>query len=116
MKAYDLQGRSGTSTRVAVTVVNGAPPSVTLTSPAGGSVFAAPGTVTLSASATPASGGSIARMDFLANGVLVGSRASAPYSFAWSGVAAGTYSLTARATDNLGNAASSMPSQHLGAQ
>src|SRR5690242_5639787 len=108
-KAYDLQGRSGTSTAVAVAVVNSVPPSVTLNAPAGGSALAAPGTVTLSASATPASGTSISRVDFLANGSLIGSCASAPYGFTWRGVAIGTYSLTARATDNLGNAASSTP-------
>lgn len=108
-KAYDLQGHSGISTPVSVSVISSTPPAVALTSPAGGAAFAAPGSVGMTASATPATGASIAKVEFLANGSVVGTRNAAPFSFAWSGVAAGSYALTARATDNLGNASTSAP-------
>ena len=41
--------------------------------------------------------------------MLVGSASSAPYVFAWDGVAAGSYSLTATAIDNAGAATTSTP-------
>ena len=76
----------------------GAPPVVTLTSPAAGSSFTAPATIALAATAT-SSGSTIASLDFYANGVIVATSTSAPYTFTWTNVAAGTYSLTAIATD-----------------
>ena len=106
-KAYDLQGRSGTATPVSVSVINSTPPAVALMSPAGGTSFAAPGSIGMTATATPATGASIAKVEFLVNGSVVGTRNTAPFSFTWGSVAAGNYSLTARATDNLGSAATS---------
>src|SRR5262249_15549148 len=44
----------------------------------------------------------VTRVDFYANGALIGSSASAPYGFTWSNVAASIYSLTAVAFDNAG--------------
>ena len=41
-------------------------------------------------------------MDFYAGTQVVGSDTSSPFSVTWSGVAAGTYNLTAVATDNAG--------------
>ena len=76
----------------------GAPPAVTLTSPAAGSSFAAPATIGLAATAT-SSGGTITSLDFYANGTLIATSTTAPYTFTWTNVAAGTYSLTAVATD-----------------
>jgi hypothetical protein len=105
-KAYDLQGHSGTSTPVPVTVINSQPPVVSLTSPVGGASFPAPATVSLAATASAATG-SIAKVEFLANGVVIGTRSAAPYSFTWSGAAAGIYALTARATDSLGSVGTS---------
>jgi phosphatidylserine/phosphatidylglycerophosphate/cardiolipin synthase-like enzyme/uncharacterized protein (DUF2141 family) len=78
------------------------PPTVTLTSPANGATFTAPATITLTATATD-SDGTIAKVQFFAGATLVGTDTSAPFSVTWSNVAAGSYSLTAVATDN-GNA------------
>lgn len=78
------------------------PPSVTLTAPANGATFTAPATVTLSANASDPDG-TIARVDFYNGGSLIGSDTTSPYSVGWSNVAAGTYSLTAVATDNSGD-------------
>ncbi|HEX4950203.1 MAG TPA: NPCBM/NEW2 domain-containing protein [Blastocatellia bacterium] len=78
-----------------------AAPSVTLTSPANNATFAAPANITLSANASD-SNGTISKVEFYQGATLLGSDTSSPYSFAWGNVAAGTYSLTAKAFDNLG--------------
>ena len=79
----------------------GTPPTVSLTSPAPGSTYTAPATVALAATASDADG-TIARVDFFANSTLLSSDTTSPYSFSWTNVAAGPYSLTAVATDNAG--------------
>ena len=78
-----------------------ASPSVSLTSPASGATFAAPAAITLSANAFD-SDGTIAKVDFYAGATLVGTDTDSPYSITWTNVPASSYSLTARATDNLG--------------
>ena len=55
------------------------------------------------ATATAAAGRNIARVDFLANGLVVGSAAAAPYQFTYTATNAGSFELIARATDDLGN-------------
>ena len=77
------------------------PPAVSLTAPADGAVYTAPGPIALSAQASDADG-TIQGVDFMANGVFIGSKSTAPYSLAWEGVSAGTYVITAVATDNAG--------------
>lgn len=76
-------------------------PSVTLTAPSAVASFESPATITLSASASDADG-SIAKVEFFAGNVLVGSDNSAPYSVEITGVGAGVHSLIAKATDNSG--------------
>ncbi|MGH9411979.1 MAG: Ig-like domain-containing protein, partial [Vicinamibacterales bacterium] len=63
-------------------------------------VFTAPATITISASAADTDG-SIARVDFYSGATVIGTATTAPYSMTWSSVPAGRYSLTAVATDNL---------------
>ncbi len=75
------------------------PPTVSLTSPANGASFTAPATLTLNANAAD-SDGAVAKVDFYRGTTLLGTDTTAPYVFVWNNVAAGTYSLTARATDN----------------
>ncbi len=76
-------------------------PTVSLTSPANGSTFTAPANVTLTATAAD-SDGTIAKVEFLNGNSLVGTVTASPYTMTWSNVAAGSYTLTARATDNNG--------------
>lgn len=83
-----------------------APPRVSITSPANGASFTAPASITIQAQATD-SDGSIARVDFLSNGTRVGSDTTAPYSLSLTNLAAGNYSIVARAADNLGATADS---------
>ncbi len=77
------------------------PPSVSLSSPSESATFTAPASVTITAAAADTDG-SVRQVDFYANGSLLASVASQPFTFNWNGVAAGTYALTAAATDNLG--------------
>jgi cellulose 1,4-beta-cellobiosidase len=84
----------------------GGSPAVSLTSPANGAVFTAPATIPLSANASE-TGGSIAQVQFLNGSTVIGTVTTSPYAFTWTNVAAGSYSLTARATDGSGNTATS---------
>lgn len=77
------------------------PPAVALTAPAAGSTFNAGTTITLSANASD-SDGTVSQVEFFRGGTSLGSDTTAPYSVSWSGAAAGSYALTARATDNAG--------------
>lgn len=69
----------------------------------------APATLGLSATAGDTDG-TIARVEFFANGGLIATDWSAPYAHSWTNVAAGTYSVFARAYDDRGNATDSVAS------
>ncbi len=87
-----------------VTVLN--PPVVTLTSPADGDSFTAPATVVLGANVT-ANGHSITKVQFYSGSTLLGESAAAPYSFTVSGLAAGSYAISAQAIYDSGSLAQS---------
>lgn len=74
-------------------------PAVSITSPAGGASFTAPATVTITASASDADG-TIAKVEFYNGSTKLGEATASPYTYTWSNVAAGSYSITAKATDN----------------
>jgi hypothetical protein len=84
------------------TAPNNTPPTVSITTPAAGASFTAPASIGVTASAAD-SDGTIARVEFFAGNTSIGVDTAAPYSVAWTNVAAGTYQITAVATDN-GNA------------
>lgn len=91
-------GISATSTVVNITVNSlVSPPSVSLTNPASGAVFAAPANVSLAADAT-VSGGTVTNVEFFANDVSQGAVTVAPFTLSSGPLAAGTYALTAVAT------------------
>ena len=75
------------------------PPSASITSPSNGATFTAGATITINASASDPDG-TVSKVAFYQNGNLLGEDTSSPYSYSWSGVAAGNYNLTAVATDN----------------
>jgi RHS repeat-associated protein len=101
-KATDNTGAVTTSAAVAITVKAATvAPTVSLTAPAASAVYTAPAAVTITATAAD-SDGSIAKVEFYNGTTLLNSSTTAPYSYTWSSVAAGTYSLTAKATDNAG--------------
>ena len=109
-KATDNLGATGTSPSVGITVnsPSNQPPSATITSPGSGATFTAPATIPINATASDADG-FVTKVDFFANGSFIGTDTTSPYSFTWTNVAAGSYSLTAVATDNLGATGTSPP-------
>lgn len=109
-RATDDAGAVGVSEPVSVTVSvspDSTDPTVSLTSPAPGASFTAPATVDLVASANASAGRTITSVAFYNGATLLGTSNTAPYSFSWANVPAGTYGITARATDNTGAATTS---------
>jgi chitinase len=102
-RATDNQGAVGTSAVVNITV-NGSNPAPTagITAPANNTTFSAPATVNITATASDTAPGTVSSVAFYNGSTLLGTDASSPYSFSWTNVAAGTYTLTVRATDNQG--------------
>ena len=87
-----------------INYVNVAPnqaPSISLTSPASGASFTSPANIVLSANAADADG-TVSKVDFYNGTTLLSTVTTAPYNFTWTNVATGTYSITAKATDNSG--------------
>jgi 3-phytase len=77
------------------------PPTVTITAPENGATFPAPADIAISADASDANG-TVSKVEFFQGSTKLGEDTSAPYEFAWANVAAGGYSLTAKATDDTG--------------
>ncbi len=80
-------------------------PSVSISSPANGATVSGSVPVAVSASDT---GSGVARVEVRADGMLVGTDTSAPYTATWNatGAAAGAHTITATAVDVAGNSAS----------
>lgn len=106
--ATDSAGQTGTATQVVQVGAPNQQPSVSLTSPVQGATFTEPAIIAINANASDPDG-SVAQVEFLQNGNVIGATNVAPYAFTWTGVAAGTYSLAARVTDNAGASATSAP-------
>jgi hypothetical protein len=77
-------------------------PTVSITQPASGAVFTAPADVTVTADASDIDGGYVVKVEFFAGASPLGEDTAAPYSVTWSDVPAGSYTLTAKATDDGG--------------
>lgn len=75
------------------------PPSVAITNPADGAQFDAPATITLFAEALDPDG-SVEKVAFFSADALIGESFFSPYSVLWENIPAGSYSLTAQATDD----------------
>jgi hypothetical protein len=93
-----------------VSVQGNSLPTVNLTQPSDGATFTAPANVTLSATASD-SDGLVTKVEFFNGATKLGEDTTAPYSFTWSGVSAGSYTLTAHATDDVGGTATSAASR-----
>ena len=106
-RATDSAGGVATSAARTITVTgSNTPPTVSLTAPAAGATFTAPASVTLSASASDTDG-TVAKVEFFQGTTLIGTATTSPYTVTWNNVPAGSYSLTAKATDNAGGITSS---------
>jgi Autotransporter beta-domain/Bacterial Ig domain len=98
VRATDNAGATTTTSPYPI-IVDGQAPTVAITAPANNATFIAPAAITISANASDADG-AIARVEFFNGTALLGTVTTAPYTFTWPNVAAGTYTITARATDN----------------
>ena len=87
---------------------NNPPPSVSLVNPTNSAVFLTGSPVQISANASEP-GGIISQVTFYANATALGSATNSPYTLAVSNLAAGSYSLSARATDAAGIVSTSAP-------
>ncbi|MHB9130668.1 MAG: Ig-like domain-containing protein [Armatimonadota bacterium] len=97
-KAYDNDTAVTTSTAVNIRVNN--PPTVSITSPANDAVIIG-NSLSLTASASDTDG-TINRVEFYQGSTYLGQDTISPFSYDWSGIAGGAYTLTARAYDNDG--------------
>ena len=112
----DIDGNQLTSTfiddtgkkRDSFSILKGAPPKpvVKITRPADGAVFTAPATFSIQADASE-TGGTIAKVEFYRGKKLLATDRSPPYRFTWKNVPAGTWNLSAVATDKRGATARS---------
>lgn len=99
-KATDNLNATATSAAVNITVGN-ASPVTSITSPANNAIFTTGSNISIQATATD-NDGTIAKVEFYYGTTKLGEDMSSPYSYTWSNVPAGSYSLTTRATDNAG--------------
>ncbi len=103
-KATDNGGKSTTSVAVSITVEvdnNNVAPTVSITSPANNATFDEGASIVINANASD-SDGTVAKVEFFNGTTKLGEDTTSPYSFTISSAAAGTYSLTATATDDKG--------------
>jgi len=98
--ATDALGLMSTSSVVNITVAY-PPATVSLTGPANNASFAAPASIPLSATVTD-SYGAVTNVAFYQGSTLLANVTTAPYTYTWANVPAGSYTLTAQATDNNG--------------
>ncbi|MDQ8179026.1 Ig-like domain-containing protein [Pelagicoccus sp. SDUM812005] len=103
-EAVDEHGARGRSQSYLVDIdIQNDAPTVELVSPVNRAIVDAGSNVTIEANAADADG-EILRVEFYANGSLLGSDEEAPYALDWSVPEAGTHILGVRAVDNFGEA------------
>jgi len=113
IRIYITNGANGSSRVTEVEVWGTAagpantPSAVTLTAPAANATYTAPGTIAWTATASDPDG--ISQVELYQGSTLVGTSTTSPYGGTWSNAAAGSYSLTAVATDGLGVKTASAP-------
>jgi hypothetical protein len=113
-RARDNLGATGDSAPVTVVVTppENIPPTIAWQSPAENTVFAAPASIPLLATAQD-SDGAVPRVTFLnaaSGSTVLGESTTGPtFSFTWTNVSPGAYTLLARATDDRGAVATSEP-------
>ncbi|WP_081670875.1 carbohydrate-binding protein [Sporocytophaga myxococcoides] len=77
-------------------------PIVSITTPNNNTTFTSPAIISITANASDPDG-TISKVEFYNGATKLGEDASFPYAYSWANVVAGTYSITAVATDNNGN-------------
>jgi hypothetical protein len=105
-RASDELGATVDSLPVKILLDGNRPPAVALQQPVAGAAFESPAVVPLLAMATD-SDGVVQRVEFLVDGMVVGSVTSPPYEWVARGLGEGAHRVKARAFDNLGATAES---------
>jgi len=99
-KAIDNKNAVTTSGIVNIVVnVSPTPPVVNITSPANNATFVANSDITITATASTPTG-TISKVEFFNGSIKLGQDLTSPYTFVWNNVPAGSYSLTAKATNS----------------
>jgi len=102
----NLGDKVTSSPAVSVTVVPEPPPVISITSPSSGGIVTAGAGTTITVNASSPTG-TIASVQIYANGILIGTVSSPPYTISWTPQSAGVYTLTAITTDNSGETTTS---------
>src|ERR1700741_1031340 len=101
-----LQGSAQYSTDVPTGPNNA--PAISLNDPLNNTNFATGANVVIDASASD-SDGSVEKVEFFQGSTLLGCDLTSPYTFVWNNAAAGSYAISARATDDLGATTTATP-------
>ena len=107
VQVTNLYGSASASAALTMQATN-SPPAVRIVAPKNGTAFAFPATFQITALASD-SDGTISRVSFLRDSLLLGSVANSPYTFLVQGWAEGQYVLNAQAQDNRGATGISVP-------
>ena len=102
--ACDRLSLGGNSILRLVPRIGNQPPTVELTLPLAGTLFNAPATIPLAATASDPDG-TVAKVEFFQGASKLGEALATPFAFTWTGMLPGSYALSAKATDNLGASA-----------
>jgi plastocyanin len=105
-------GMVGTITVTNASAPTNVPPTITISSPASGKVFAAPADVTVQT--TPAdSDGTVTNVQFLLGASVLGNKSTQPFSMTASNLAAADYVISAIVSDNQGAKATNSVTVHV---
>jgi hypothetical protein len=109
--AYEFTDTNGLAPRGfyrAIFFASNSPPALRLASPANGASFLAMTDISLTVDVSDTDG-RVVKVEFFEGHRKLGEALNSPFSFAWHNVPVGTYTLTAKATDDLGASAVSSP-------
>ncbi len=108
-KAFDDCGNVTTSNSINVSVVaENVPPVVSIVSPVNDTTYTGPATIRLIAEAKDPND-KISKVEFYSGTTLIRTEHYYPYTYTWTNVQAGTYTITAKAYDDKGLSATSDP-------
>ena len=110
-RAYDNKGMSGISDIVTVKIIGvpvNQPPNVAITEPPYNAFYPAPSNIIIKAVASDPEG-PISKVEFYSGSAKLGEDFTAPYQYHWLNVPAGSHLLAAKAYDNSGGSAVSIP-------
>ncbi len=104
VRVTDLNGLAITSPEITVSVIANQPPQVNISAPTASTSVTVNTATNVAVTASDVDG-TIASVEFFVDGVSIGSASKAPFQINWTPTTAGTFTLTARATDNGGASA-----------